>query len=625
LREASQSHVDEVDSAGYSAVDLAGLRPYKSAIVLQFDDVELGPAVAAIQRFFRGRPSGRETQYVVVGVGWDDTQGSSFDELSDFDQLDVIVYRNDSPAPWSAKDASYIDSRHLLNIALFRRGLVAIHLAEPWKGAIQSWLDNNASPPPLRRVPAAALEYSFLRGEAKGLWLKGTHARRPSRPDGKTLTGFSLQNALNPIEDSSFAMGSGRAGFSSDENPALTGTIGTTPRKSTVWSGRASNFCEYVTFCRGLLNEVEQTLREGDYSGGVFPELAEEVSSLEGVFGAYEVLFEWPEGPPGEALDPDVEEAARLIEATTIEVRGRDRSPHFDAMIVFPDESTPVRAEVDVRALNSGFGLDCTIYRERRLRSTGILRECFGNPDRASVYYESGHTITNGRLYKFEVKPARFQNWEFKDFSDYETFREKPSLEGVSMYEAIGTVGERSLFSWVVANFQEGFLTCDDGPGETADFIQVASDLNRLALIHVKAAHSISASRNISAQAYEVVASQAAKNLVFLNHSTLRDRLGRIMARRRPSWTAGVRQPDRSEFLSALAGLRATADAVVYIVQPHMQKGALARARGLEPSSPESLRLRLLETLLNNLRSSAVSYSSDVVVIGDKSQSCDEV
>jgi hypothetical protein len=48
--------------------------------------------------------------------------------------------------------------------------------------------------------------------------------------------------------------------------------------------------------------------------------------------------------------------------------------------------------------------------------------------------------------------------------------------------------GDDSLFGSVVRRFGNGWLTCDDGPGEVADFVHV-DPAGVLTLVHVKAAH----------------------------------------------------------------------------------------------------------------------------------------
>src|SRR5204863_232813 len=70
------------------------------------------------------------------------------------------------------------------------------------------------------------------------------------------------------------------------------------------------------------------------------------------------------------------------------------------------------------------------------------------------------------------------------------------------------------------------WLACNDGSREIADFIHLARPvgaLARLTLIHVKPSSSDSAARQISLGDYELVVSQAVKNLRFLEIKRLRN------------------------------------------------------------------------------------------------------
>jgi hypothetical protein len=58
---------------------------------------------------------------------------------------------------------------------------------------------------------------------------------------------------------------------------------------------------------------------------------------------------------------------------------------------------------------------------------------------------------------------------------------------GQSLRDAIAVADDDSLFAWVVKRFGDGWLVCDDGPGEVADFLHIAND-GTLTIIHVKAA-----------------------------------------------------------------------------------------------------------------------------------------
>jgi len=147
----------------------------------------------------------------------------------------------------------------------------------------------------------------------------------------------------------------------------------------------------------------------------------------------------------------------------------------------------------------------------------------------------------------------------------------KPAGDGIVMHQNIGQPGDTSIFGWVVQNIGPGWLICDDGAGEVADFVHLAPD-NTLTLVPVKAAHSESLHRQVSASAYEVVVGQATKNIGFLNGDELHARLSLAQTATRATWHDGVRQADRSGFLAALAAHPHSAAFGVKIVQPHLRK-----------------------------------------------------
>jgi hypothetical protein len=187
------------------------------------------------------------------------------------------------------------------------------------------------------------------------------------------------------------------------------------------------------------------------------------------------------------------------------------------------------------------------------------------------------------------------------------------------MHDTIGEDRDTSLFGWVARHYSAGLLTCDDGPGEIADFLHVADGV--LSLVHVKSAHSSSPRRGVSASAYEVVTSQAVKNLVFTDATRLRDRLASAPVRRPACWRDGERVEDRTEFVRALDGRDATHPVRVVIVQPHLSEPTYRRLRNTAgPTSDETLRLHLLESLLNGARGTLVRVNADLTVIGSLGQ-----
>lgn len=90
-------------------------------------------------------------------------------------------------------------------IILRRSGLVAVHAPQALRDTVLRWLDKDP-PAPFRRVSPAVLQGAFLQGAARGMWLNGTHVRRATKPDSKNISGTKLEDALNPFEDSTFAL-----------------------------------------------------------------------------------------------------------------------------------------------------------------------------------------------------------------------------------------------------------------------------------------------------------------------------------------------------------------------------------------------------------------------------------
>jgi hypothetical protein len=149
----------------------------------------------------------------------------------------------------------------------------------------------------------------------------------------------------------------------------------------------------------------------------------------------------------------------------------------------------------------------------------------------------------------------------------------------------IGNPSDDSLFTWIYRRCLSGWLWCDDGSGELADFLHLTPDKGKgkrtLSFIHAKGAHSKSPDRKISVSAYEVVCAQALKNLRYLErkdfdasllHKISIDKIGRCWKDGKPQ---GVKSP---EFQRALAGVKYSAlSHEVVVVQPHVRLSLLKK------------------------------------------------
>ncbi|GGL37562.1 hypothetical protein GCM10012283_20210 [Phycicoccus endophyticus] len=529
---------------------------------------------------------------------------------------DAFAYRKQTRPGWAQKDSPYLDTTYSLCVWIARENWIAISCDGTIEAKLQRWLD--ASPRPVfRRVPAGIINSTLLSGDAKNLWLRGAHGRRRTKADSKTLSGQSVGEALNPLDDSTFALGSARASVNvSPEFSALTGIVGTTPRRSKIWFSSTHTFAEFRETCLDLLRALAHASASGAEDEHPFPLLATESTDLGGVSGAYELTWCDPDDLPSAEVSSELLAAWDTLNRATVIVTGGPDA-RFTALVGLDGtvggslSCTPsiAKSKVDLSFGYHGEPTDSAQVRPvlAALKFTQLL----------TVHYDSGHSVTQEAVYKSKIEDHEFRSWRWESFSGYDISREKPSFSvAQKIHDAIGD-GDKSLFSWVLKTFgKRGYLTCDDGSNEVADFVLVADD-GELSLIHVKGANSASPMRQISASSLEVVTGQAVKNLRHLDAERLSQTLRRAPVASPAVWLYGRRERDRADMIEFLETRNSRAPSKVIIVQPHITEPARARALMAAGRPFELQRLRLVEMLLNHARAGAIGLGSDLVAIGD--------
>ncbi|MFB6718912.1 hypothetical protein ACFCV3_02085 [Kribbella sp. NPDC056345] len=609
------------------------LRPYVTVVVLQCVAEDRGAAFVELESYLAThgrRRIGRDVDIVAISSSTD----TAADYAGQFGlaQLGGFVRRLQHAPSWTlGPDSGFQDTVHDLTVVLRRGDLVAVRAEGDVEDRLQRWLDREPAPP-FRRLHPAVLENALLLGQAKGLWLRGTHRRSSLRPDVKNYGGLRLEEAVNPWEDASFTMGSGKAVLADDAaRVVLRGTVGTTPRRSSVWFKAAADFSIFVTAVLELFEVLELELATGTTESRALPFFARQVTDLTVVHGAYDISIMEPDLLGG-MVSEDVYEAAAELENAVLIVRGGP-SANFQLEVGL-NGAVGGRLSASVSRANGKCKLVIGVDPDSTPTDSDAVSRvlhALRYPELISVYYQSGHAYVDRQVWTARIPKDPFPNWDFQDFSAFKIKQEKPATKSegddplTKATQAIHDkieAGGTSLFDWVAGHYKEGWLTCDDGPGELADFLHV-SPAGVLSIIHVKGADSDSAKRQISAAAYEVVVGQAVKNLIFLaDLDLLRLRLANPLIDKPATWTNGVSVPTRAEFLDAFDS-RSVADPVmVVIVQPHVSE---ARYKSLRvdplPTSPSAdlMRLFRLETLLRSARTSAVGANADLTVIGSLS------
>jgi hypothetical protein len=615
-----------VDEPELPLVAAQDLRPFASLMILQSTGPNRDLAVSVLSNRMtlaaRKVRTGNRAEVVASGIAGAGGYLRTGADDEGIDEVWAFVYRTDREPSWSAGRPEFTDTKYELGLIIRRNDLIGIHCSGPLRSKLQNWLDRPPRPQ-LERVEPAILNGAFLTGEAKGLWLRGAQAPTAGRPDSKQITGRSVQASLNPFEDGGYALGSARVAFAGVPERALRGTVGTTPRNSIVWNRSTVSFDEFVAVTMDVLTLVEEIAGSG---GGVeqpFRVLAQRATSLAGVSGAFDIVVSGADsllaGPDG---DEDLVDALAVLEHATLTVQEIDGSADF-TIDVGGERGTAGSLRCSVVQGRSDFRLDIGLNVDRPATNPVVTREILdalrAASDQISVYYDSGHVFYGRSIWRRQIRNDPFPNWHFEDFTGYDITKEKPAGKRArDIHEAIAKDGDTSLFAWVVAHYSDGWLICDDGSGEVADFVYLSPE-GELSLIHVKAAGK--GGRLVSVGYYEEVTTQATKNLDHLDQ----DELYRVLASPKIAnpacWTEGERVADRSEFLEQLRGRPARQKKFVVILQPHVSQALYQRVQpstGSVPVGAGGYRLMQLETLLNANRGPVTGLGADLWVLSSQ-------
>lgn len=297
---------------------------------------------------------------------------------------------------------------------------------------------------------------------------------------------------------------------------------------------------------------------------------AELVDSLEHVGSPYEVLLTHPEWP--EAL---VElDGSEPIPSVRFEVTGGQPPDRFKVATHLNDDYV---GRGVIRITRKGEEWGCALHLTDISGSSEdarVVRETVEDVG-LEVHFATEHLLSRGLIYRRPAMPQPFHRYVWSDFGSTNIFQEKPEGSPTEMRRLIGLPDDNSLFGWAVRTYSKGWLVCDDGSNEVADFIWLSDD--GLTLFAIKSAWR--GGRSTSTDCIHLVQAQAAKNLGFLNdldllHDTLHKRRDRLVV-----FLDGVRQESPDGFLTALAlSDQAFTRRGLTIVQPQLERSEVREA-----------------------------------------------
>lgn len=450
-----------------------------------------------------------------------------------------------------------------------------------------------------------------------------------------------------------------------------TANVGVAPGRSRVWLGRPQSWDLFVKAIEALLDHLASDPKGKSYEA--YSRLAQEVGADAALGKAYATAI-----LPRELLNEDAEAAPQVLEQarrlaydtefliTPAAKGGFTTQVRFDALDLgrlqvelepgaagkvrlkptwLPDddaakedrdgaagaEHDAVQDEEATTPWAEDPVAEAALYTHQALKAR--ITALVTDEATFKVYYDSNHTLADGRIYSAGYSDHPFP-WTFEPFEKWNIHREKPVVTGLKLVDALLSGRDTSLFDYVRDTYAaDGFLLCDDGSMELADFIHLGRD-DVLRLIHVKSAGGKKRKRTdglqLSVSDFEVVTAQAIKNLRHLDPTLLAERLKTRNRRAvsRATWIDGVPQDerlktdpkakttDREAFLKALAARKPFADTIVMIVQPRLTNAEAKICAG--KTDDRGLRLKQLNGLMLAADLSCKARGARLVALADK-------
>lgn len=481
----------------------------------------------------------------------------------------------------------------------------------------------------IKPVSISHLYHNFVNeDEVKMLWLSDISGKSSFKVGSKVLGGDSVADSLDPILDQFYMMSAVRTKIGAGDDTA---SIGINPFKSSIWRGPCQSWDEF----ENRVVELLDTLNNGrDERLEPISILAYPIFDLDGVSNAYDFTVMEYDALPTNSPQRIRDLLQRIESGYHFE---QIRSPIPTSVITidlyYKDTKCAtynLTPKLDKHLIKFDVSSN---YEAGKKTVSEKVEQLFNKPELVKCWFESGHAIVGGMVFKTEYRDVQFDKFIWADFEDFNVFKEKPSDEDGNLN--LSLIGQqKSLFCWVknfwtsrwLANddfytteINSGWLYCDDGAGEKADFIHFDFDRDEplLTFIHIKAAGksrtSDGSQRKISVGAHDVVLNQAIKNIRYYDRKRLSEALNdRIEnSETKICWLNGE-QKHAEEFLESLAqsSERASMKTRVVVIQPHTRKTVY------EATPRDNNVKRQLDTLLVSTNNAITATNTEFFIVG---------
>jgi hypothetical protein len=543
--------------------------------------------------------------------------------------ISTITYSQSAQPAWAATASGIPNdvSQHLVVCAVKgKRAAICASDTSLYPALVRAVLGEFS---PINR---ADIDRAFVGNHAKAIWMNGVHAPTAVKPSAKILMGSTLEYAIDPLGDQSFYYSAMRSTVTINQSGLPTArVIGVSPANSRIWTGRPKDWKTFVNELEALIDHAAKAHK----GTNLYNALAQTVNDFAQVGRPYSVVVLPPELLSEDEVSTEQRETAvtwaygaklHILEGAakkmTLEV-----SLHGLLLGELLIQITPKH---DKYLIKGKWIRECSDHnseiatKQREAREAGL--EYLIERSWISVYYDSGHTLTQSQLFLPRLRDAPFDWGDSYNLAGYDVDVEKPEhdkakplIDCIAAFDKNGKK-DTSLFAFVVEKMftdekgkPYGWLASDDGSMEFADFVHIDPHKQVVTLVHVKAANSNNAAREVSVSAYEIVVSQAIKNLRHLDHHNLADALqkGQHKGIARAVWLDGVRQKNREGIIMSARALRPDYKRHIIVLQPQLTDNEYSLCHAGKAAPGRMERLKLLSTLLNGARANANNAGAD--------------
>lgn len=543
------------------------------------------------------------------------------DEIGDIGTVKITSYTIAKPPSW-VKGLDIKDIENHVFVSFDVRGHFAFYFSEKGKkDTIRDYFGKKQLPN-LFPIPISKLNGNFINeDEIKMLWLSGIHGRDNFKADSKVLGGKSVADTLDPLIDQSYMMSAVRTEVWGKNTKS---SVGINPFKSSIWRGPCKDWETFENRVVEVLDILSSNTTESDNPIGI---LSYPISSPDDLAIPYDFSLVDYEFLPEEDGQHRKDLLKKLQYDFYVELAPAFSDSDIALDIFYANKKVGnlcVELKVDDYKVNFNAKSETPIVNKHFEQ----YKRVFNYPELVKCWFESGHAIVNGMIYRTGYQDVEYNKFLWAGFEQFDITKEKPGADPKKPeLKKIGQ--EKSLFCWVkkcwsgnwvnaddfnTTENPKGWLYCDDGSGEKADFIHYVQydSLHLISLIHVKASKSEKPSRSISVGAHDVVLNQAVKNLRYSARKTLLEdlKIRHDAASHKGCWFNG-KLAKAEDFFDALATLKDNKHTKtrVVVIQPHTQKSVYTSNSGNKIKTQ-------LDVLLISAENAIRSSGADFFIVG---------